>query len=371
LVVAGWRALRWENRHVRVYNFSAGPAMLPVEVLQQAQAELLDWRGGMSVLEVSHRGADFVEYAARTEASLRELMAIPDDYRVLFLQGGAMGQFAAIPMNLARPGDVTDYVITGQWGKKAAAEATRLGYEVHIAADTWADGYRDIPDTINPDPRAKFVHFTPNETIGGVEFHTLPQVAAPLVADASSTILSRPIDVAKYGLIYAGAQKNLGPAGMAVVIVRHDLLEAGRSDIPTIWDYRIQAANDSMINTPPTFAIYLLGLVLDWVRANGGTAGMAERNSTKAGLLYEFIDGNDFYANPVAPRARSWMNVPFTLANPELDGLFLQQADAAGLTNLKGHRSVGGMRASIYNAMPLEGVAALVNFMADFAARNG
>lgn len=343
--------------------------MLPAEVLEQAKAELLDWRHGMSVLEVSHRGKDFVSYAAQTEASLRDLMGIPDDYRVLFLQGGAMGQFAAVPMNLAQPGDIVDYVVTGQWGKKAAVQAKKFGVDVRVVADTADSSYTDIPDDVVSTTGAKYLHFTPNETIGGVEFHRPPKVTAPLVADASSTILSRPINVSDYGLIYAGAQKNLGPAGMAVVIVRDELIDP-RAETPTIWDYRIQTDNDSMINTPPTFAIYLLGLVLDWVRTHGGTAGMAERNSAKAALLYEFIDGNEFYANPVAPRARSWMNVPFTLANPELDGDFLQQADAAGLTNLKGHRSVGGMRASIYNAMPIEGVQALVNFMADFAARN-
>lgn len=358
---------------VRVYNFSAGPAMLPDEVLERAQAELLDWRGGMSVLEVSHRGADFTACAAGVEQSLRELVGIPDDYQVLFLQGGAMGQFAAVPLNLASPGQAASYVITGAWGKKAAAEATKLGLDVNVVADQAATNYTTLPapEDIVATPGTKYLHYTPNETIAGVEFGYVPKVGVPLVADMSSTILSRPIDVSRFGLIYAGTQKNMGSAGMAVVIVHESLLDPQRSHIPTIWNYQMQAQAHSMINTPPTFTIYLLGLIVEWVQANGGLAAMATRNQSKAQLLYHAIDDSGLYNNPVAHDARSWMNVVFTLAKPDLDAAFIKEANDAGLANLKGHRSVGGMRASIYNAMPIEGVQALVDFMADFERRNG
>lgn len=356
----------------RVWNFSPGPAMLPQAVLEQAQAELLDWQGsGMSVMEVSHRGKAFVELAARSERSLRELLAIPDHYKVLFLSGGATLQFASVPLNLAPPGAVVDYAITGNWGEKAAAEAARYA-TVNVVASSKPSKFTTIPDydTWRPSPHAAYLHYTPNETIYGVEFHSVPQVSdAPLVADMSSTILSRPLDVSRYGVIYAGAQKNIGPAGLAIVIVREDLMGRARRETPGVIDYQTMAESDSMWNTPPTFGWYLAGLVFEWLQREGGLAAMGERNRRKADKLYAAIDESSFYANPVDPRYRSWMNVPFTLADPSLDQRFLKEAEAAGLTNLKGHRSVGGMRASIYNAMPEEGVDALLSFMAEFARR--
>jgi phosphoserine aminotransferase len=358
----------------RVYNFSAGPAMLPQAVLERARAELLDWEGsGMSVMEVSHRGKAFIECAARAERVLRDLLNVPENYRVLFLQGGATLQFAAVPLNLASPDATADYVITGSWGKKAAGEAKRY-VQVNIAADGAENGYTDIPDPASwkVSDAASYLHYTPNETIGGVEFHDIPEVSdAPLVVDMSSTILSRPIDVSRYGVIYGGAQKNIGPAGLAVIIVRDDLLGRARPETPTVTNYRVMADSDSMSNTPPTFAWYLAGLVFQWLLEQGGLAAMAERNQRKAAKLYQAIDASSFYTNPVDPKCRSWMNVPFTLADPSLDGAFLEEAAARGLVNLKGHRSVGGMRASIYNAMPEAGVDALVEFMAEFEARRG
>lgn len=347
--------------------------MMPLEVIEQAQAELPDWKGGMSVLEVSHRGADFIACAAAAEQSLRDVMGIPDNYKVLFLQGGAMGQFAAIPMNLTAEGDSVDFVLTGQWGSKAAKEAKKQGLNVTLVADEKDSNYTTTPaqGSFTASAGAKYLHYTPNETIGGVEFGYVPETGdVPLVADLSSTILSRPIDVSKFGIIYAGTQKNMGPAGMAVVIVRDDLLDQARPATPTIWTYRDQADNDSMLNTPPTFSIYLLGKTLDWVAGKGGLAGMAELNRAKAELLYGFIDGSEFYSNPVAADSRSWMNVPFLMANPDLNKQFVAEAAAAGLTNLAGHRSVGGMRASIYNAMPIEGVEALIEFMKEFERAN-
>lgn len=359
---------------MRVFNFAAGPATLPLEVLQQAGAEITDWQGsGMSVMEVSHRSKAFIALAQETEALLRELMSIPSNYRVLFLQGGATGQFAAIPMNLTTPDSTVDYINTGSWSKKAISEAKRY-CKVHVAADEAASNYTTVPEqsALKLTPGAAYVHYTPNETIGGVEFPYVPDTGSvPLVADMSSTILSRPIDVSKFGLIYAGAQKNIGPSGLCVVIVREDLLDKARPDTPSVWHYKEMAANDSMLNTPPTFAIYIAGLVFKWMKAQGGVAAIAERNRTKAEKLYAAIDESGFYRNPVARNARSWMNVPFTLAKPELDKTFLSEARAAGLTNLEGHRSVGGMRASIYNAMPLEGVEALISFMKDFQRRHG
>jgi phosphoserine aminotransferase len=343
--------------------------MMPLEVIEEAQAELPDWKGGMSVMEVSHRGADFIACAAETERSLRELMQIPGNYKVLFLQGGGMGQFAAVPLNLASAGDSADYVLTGQWGTKALKEASRMGLLTTVVADEKNSKYTRVPaeGSFTTSPNAKYLHYTPNETIGGVEFGYIPQTGdVPLVADLSSTILSRPIDVAKFGVIYAGTQKNMGPAGMAVVIVRDDLLDRARPSTPSIWQYRAMADADSMLNTPPTFSIYLLGKILAWVEKNGGLAGMAERNQAKADLLYGFIDDSPFYSNPVEPSSRSWMNVPFLMTKPELNTQFVAEAAQAGLTNLGGHRSVGGMRASIYNAMPIEGVAALVEFMKEF-----
>ncbi len=353
----------------RVFNFSAGPATLPQDVLEQAREEMLDWHGsGMSVMEMSHRGKEFVAIAAAAEADLRELMAIPPNYKVLFLQGGATAQFAVIPMNLLRGRGKADYVNTGAWSKKAIKEAKQY-CEVNVAASSEAANFTTIPAEgewrLNDD--AAYVHYTPNETIGGVEFHWIPDTGdVPLVADFSSTLLSRPIDVSRYGLIYAGAQKNIGPAGLTVVIVREDLIGEVLPGTPSVFDYKVQAENDSMLNTPPTYAWYLAGLVFQWIKRNGGLEGMAERNRRKAEKLYSVIDASDFYANPVDPACRSWMNVPFTLADPALDGDFLKQAEAAGLVSLKGHRSVGGMRASIYNAMPEAGVDALLELMAEF-----
>ena len=360
---------------MRVYNFAEGPATLPVAVLEQIREELTDWRGsGMSVMEISHRSKSFVAVAEEAEQLLRELLAVPANYRVLFLQGGATGQFAAIPMNLAPPQACVDYLNTGAWSKKAIAEAQRLTARVNIAADEEASRYTTVPapDTLRLTPAAAYVHYCVNETIGGVEFPYIPETAAvPLVADMSSTILSRPLEVAKFGLIYAGAQKNIGPAGLTVVIVREDLIGRARAGTPAVWDYRAMAAEGSMLNTPPTFAWYCAGLVFRWLKAQGGLTVVGMRNRAKAQLLYRAIDESPFYANPVAVGCRSWMNVPFTLAAPELDARFLNEARAAGLTNLEGHRSVGGMRASLYNAMPLEGVQALVGFMQDFARRHG
>ncbi len=349
--------------------------MLPIEALTVAQSELTDWKGsGMSVLEVSHRGKDFVACAAETEQLMREVLSVPDNYRVLFLQGGASGQFDAIPMNLTAAGDRVNFINTGQWSAKAIKAAKAQGLDVSVIADQAASGYTDTPaaDSLVIDPTAAYVHYTPNETIGGVEFGYVPSTGeVPLVADFSSTILSRPINVADYGLIYAGAQKNMGPSGLCVAIVRDDLLGKARPGTPSIWNYAEMAAADSMLNTPPTFGVYLLGLILKWVADLGGLSAMAERNRAKAEALYGYIDASGYYSNPVATDSRSWMNVPFLQANAELDKAFVAEAAAAGLTNLAGHRSVGGMRASIYNAMPAEGVQALIDFMTDFERRNG
>lgn len=357
----------------RIYNFSAGPAMLPEEVLAQARDELLDWQGsGMSVMEMSHRGKEYTSIAESAEVDLRELMQIPDNYRVLFLQGGASSQFAMIPMNLLGSKRSADYLDTGSWSKKAIKEAGNYG-EVRVAGAA-PDGVLGTPAQaeLELDPDAAYLHYTPNETIQGVEFPYLPDSGdVPLVADFSSTILSRPIDVAKYGLIYAGAQKNIGPAGLTIVIIRDDLVKEALPGTPTMFRYAIHAENGSMYNTPPTYAWYLSGLVFQWLKRKGGLQAMAEINQRKAQMLYDAVDGSQFYNNPVVPESRSWMNVPFTLADAELDALFLQEAGEAGLKTLKGHRSVGGMRASIYNAMPEAGVAALVEFMADFEKRHG
>jgi phosphoserine aminotransferase len=359
----------------RVYNFSAGPAVLPEEVLEQAREEMLDWRGsGMSVMEMSHRGKEFMSIAEQAEADLRELMAIPAGYKVLFLQGGASQQFAMVPMNLLRGKAGADYVNTGAWSKKAISEAKRY-CAVNVAATSEASKFTTAPaqSDLQLKADAAYVHYTPNETIGGVEFPYVPETGdVPLVADMSSTILSRPVDVSRFGLIYAGAQKNIGPAGLTVVIVREDLVSEQVVDgTPTMLRYATHAAEGSMYNTPPTYGWYLAGLVFQWIKKQGGLAGMAQINRRKAETLYAAIDGSSFYRNPVEPSCRSWMNVPFTLANPELDPTFLSEAKKAGLVTLKGHRSVGGMRASIYNAMPEAGVQALVDFMADFEKRNG
>jgi phosphoserine aminotransferase len=358
---------------VRVFNFSAGPAALPLPVLEQARAELLDWQGGMSVMEVSHRSRAFMAVAERAESDLRELLAVPAAYSVLFMQGGATGQFSAVPLNLSQPGATADYVNTGHWSERAIKEARRF-VRVVTAADEAASRYTTVPaaGSLAVSPGSAYLHYTPNETIGGVEFPYVPDTGAvPLVADMSSSILSRPLDVGRFGLIYAGAQKNIGPAGITVVIVRKDLLREPRDGTPAVLGYRAMAEAGSMLNTPPTFGWYVAGLVFQWLRREGGLAEMERRNRAKAEMLYAAIDTSDFYSNPVARDCRSWMNVPFRLARPELDKEFLVQADAAGLANLAGHRAVGGMRASLYNAMPVEGVAALVDFMRDFERRLG
>jgi len=359
----------------RVFNFSAGPAAIPLEVLEQAQREMVDWNGsGMSVMEMSHRGKEYTAIAQKAEADLRALLAVPANYKVLFLQGGASQQFSMIPMNLLAGKKGADYVNTGAWSKKAISEAKKF-CAVNVAATTEADKFMRAPAAaeLKLDPAAAYVHYTPNETIGGVEFPYVPATGdVPLVADFSSTILSRPIDVAKYGLIYAGAQKNIGPAGMAVVIVREDLLGKAPAGTPTMLDYQTHAAEASMYNTPPTYTWYIAGLVFAWLLKNGGLAAMAATNERKAKKLYAAIDGSGgFYKNPVEIGSRSWMNVPFTLPKPELDEVFLKEAKGAGLVTLKGHRSVGGMRASIYNAMPEAGVDALIAFMQQFAKKNG
>ncbi|WP_119396064.1 3-phosphoserine/phosphohydroxythreonine transaminase [Salinibius halmophilus] len=351
----------------RAYNFCSGPAMLPTEVLQQAQQELLDFRGsGASIMEVSHRGDTFVEVYEQAVKDLRDLMRIPNDYEVLFLQGGATQQFFTIPMNLLSDGKVGNYLITGQWSKKAIAAAKKYG-QVHVAASTEDENFTRAPrqDEIQLSDNAAYLHYTPNETIGGVEFDYIPQVDVPLIADMSSTILSRPIDVSKFGIIYAGAQKNIGPSGLVVMIIRKDLL--GLVDgLPNVFDFAEVAKNDSMINTPPTFSIYLAGLVFKWLKRQGGVDAMAKVNQRKAEKLYQAIDGSHFFSNPIAPESRSWMNVPFVLADESLNSTFLTQAEDAGLLTLQGHRSVGGMRASIYNAMPEAGVDALIDFIHAF-----
>jgi phosphoserine aminotransferase len=354
----------------RVYNFSAGPAVLPEPVLRQAAAEMLDWRGsGMSVMEMSHRGPEFTAIAEEAHALLRELLAVPANYRVLFMQGGALGQNAFVPMNLLRGRSRIDLVDTGSWSRKTAAEAAKYA-QVNVAARSTLG----VPprDTWQLDPQAAYVHVCSNETIDGVQYHFTPEVGAvPLVADMSSDILSRPLDVSRYGLIYAGAQKNIGPAGLTIVIVRDDLLGQALPITPSVFDYREVAAADSMVNTPPTYAIYIAGLVFRWIKDQGGLPAMAERNAAKAALLYDYLDHSRLFANRVERSSRSLMNVPFHLADPALDAPFLNHAQAAGLVQLKGHRSVGGLRASLYNAMSLEGVRALVNCMDRFEQAHG
>ena len=356
----------------RVFNFSPGPAVLPAEVLEQARDEIVDWHGtGMSVMEMSHRGKEFISIAEQAESDLRELLSVPPNYKVLFMQGGATLQFAGAPLNFSVAGQTVDYVNTGAWSKKAIGEAKRYS-KVNVAADA-GGAYCSIPlvATWNPSADAAYLHYTPNETIGGVEFHFVPEVGSvPLVADMSSTLLSRPIDVSKFGMIYAGAQKNIGPAGLTVVIVRDDLLGRARAETPSVLDYAVVAKDGSMLNTPPTYAWYLAGLVFQWLKRQGGLSAMGERNRAKAAALYDAIDRSPFYMNPVAKDARSWMNVVFTLARPERDKTFLTEAKDVGLVTLEGHRSVGGMRASLYNAMPMEGVDALVSFMNDFERKH-
>ena len=358
----------------RVFNFSAGPATLPVPVLQQAAAEMLDWQGsGQSVMEMSHRGPEFISIAEAAEADLRALLDIPANFRVLFLQGGASLQFDMIGMNLLRGKAVADYVNTGEWSKKAIKAANGFTH-VNVAASAEDRSFTYVPaaDVWRLSEDAAYVHYTANETIGGVEFSWVPDTGdVPLICDMSSNILSRPVDVARYGLIYAGAQKNIGPAGLTIVIIREDLIGLASASVPAMLDYATHAKAESMYNTPPTYAIYIAGLVFRQLLDTGGVAAAEERNVAKADLLYDYLDGSDFYANPVARADRSRMNVPFTLSDAALDGEFLSGAKERGLIQLKGHRSVGGMRASLYNAMPIEGVRALVDYLTEFAATRG
>ncbi len=358
----------------RVFNFSAGPAALPESVLQRAADEMLDWHGsGMSVMEMSHRGKEFIGIHAEAESLLRELLAIPANYKVLFMQGGAIGENAIVPLNLLRGRANADYLHTGEWSKKSIGEARKYA-KVNIAASSEATGFDRVPgrSSWRLDPDAAYVHICANETIGGVEYHQTPDVGdVPLVADMSSNILSRPVDVAKYGLIYGGAQKNIGPAGLTIVIVRDDLIGQAHPLCPSAFDYKQQADNDSMLNTPPTYGIYIAGLVFNWIKARGGLVAMEAHNRAKAALLYDHLDQSRFFSNPVAKADRSLMNVPFKLKDPALDDAFLKGAVARGMVQLKGHRSVGGMRASIYNAMPVEGVVALVDYLKEFEAQHG
>ena len=358
----------------RVFNFSAGPAALPEPVLRQAAEEMLDWHGsGMSVMEMSHRGREFIAIHAEAESLLRELLAVPANYKVLFLQGGAMAENAIVPMNLLRGKASADYINTGEWSKKSIKETKKYA-KVNVAATSEATNFDRIParDTWQLDPNAAYVHICSNETIGGVEYHFTPDVGdVPLVADMSSSIMSRPVEVAKYGLIYGGAQKNIGPAGVTIVIVRDDLIGQALPITPSAFDYKQQADNDSMLNTPPTYAIYIAGLVFNWIKSQGGLAGMEAHNRAKAALLYDTLDASSFYTSPVARADRSLMNVPFKLREEALDDAFLKGAQARSMFQLKGHRSVGGMRASIYNAMPVEGVKTLVAYMKEFEATHG
>jgi phosphoserine aminotransferase len=355
----------------RIFNFSAGPAMLPAEVLARAGDEMLDWRAsGMSVMEMSHRGPEFISIYEEAERDLRELLAVPRNCKILFLQGGATLQFAQVPMNLLRSKSKADYVVTGEWSKKALKEA-RNYCDAAVAASSEDKNFTYAPKTWKVRKDAAYVHYCSNETIGGVEFHEVPKTELPLVADASSHFLSRPLDVSKFGLIYAGAQKNAGPAGLTFVIVRDDLIGQAAKGTPSVMDYKLQADADSMLNTPATYSMYVAGLVFKWLKQQGGLASMEKKNMQKAKLLYDYLDQSAFFKNPVAKEDRSRMNVPFTLKDKSLDEAFLKGASERGLTQLKGHRSVGGMRASIYNAMPLEGVQRLVEYMREFEQKHG
>ena len=357
----------------RVYNFSAGPAILPEKVLQTAAAEMLEYQGtGQSVMEMSHRSKEYQAIIDATEASLREIMGIPANYRVLFLQGGASSQFAMIPLNLLNKSGRADFVITGQWAKKAYEEASRFG-QCSVVASSKDKTFSYIPelDSSKFDPSADYFHICLNNTIYGTRFTDLPDTGSvPLVADLSSCILSEPVDVSKFGLIYAGAQKNMGPAGLTVVIIREDLIGGARETCPTMFDYKTHSENGSMYNTPPTYGIYILKLVLDWIKELGGLSAMKAHNEKKAGLLYDFLDASKLFKATVSGKDRSLMNIPFVTGNEELDAKFVSEAKKAGFINLKGHRSVGGMRASVYNAMPLEGVEKLVAFMTKFESDN-
>jgi phosphoserine aminotransferase len=357
-----------------IFNFGAGPAMLPSAVMKQAQEELLDWQGsGISIIEMSHRSKQFASIVEDSETDLRSLLAIPDSHRVLFLQGGASSQFAMVPMNLLHANSTADYIHTGIWSGKAIKEGMRFG-SINIAASSEADNFLSVPEQsqwqLSEAPA--YVYYTDNETIGGLEYSGMPDVGdIPLVSDMTSNFLSRPVDVSKFAVIIAGSQKNIGPAGLVIVIVREDLIGKAGSDIPSLYDYAIQNKEKSLYNTPPTFTWYMAGLVFKWVKAQGGIAAMAANSRSRSGRLYDFIDESEFYANPVAKDYRSRMNVPFTLKSEELNGPFLQEARENGLMELKGHRSVGGMRASLYNAMPEDGVDALLDFMQLFASQRG
>ena len=358
----------------RIYNFGAGPAMLPFEVMQQAQSEFIDWHGkGLSVMEMSHRSEDFISIAEHAESDLRELLRIPDHYKVLFLQGGATSQFAMVPLNLLQDKNTADYVHTGLWSGKALKEAGRF-CKVNVAVSIEQNGFCSIPDagswTLNP--ASAYVYYTDNETVHGVEFHHIPETGnVPLVSDMTSNLLSRPVDFSRYGIVFAGAQKNLGPAGLVVVIIREDLIGHAGGKVPAMYDYAVHLKEHSMYNTPPTYSWYIAGLVLQWVKAQGGVPEMERRAMKKSGKLYRFIDNSDFYHNPVAQDCRSRMNIPFTLEDETLNPRFISEANASGLLALAGHRAVGGMRASIYNAMPAEGVDALIGFMAGFEQKYG
>ncbi|NQY63404.1 MAG: 3-phosphoserine/phosphohydroxythreonine transaminase [Alteromonadaceae bacterium] len=363
---------------LRIFNFSAGPAMLPTEVMTKAQQEFVNWKGtGSSVMELSHRSREFMAVAAQAEEDLRELMHIPTNYKVLFCHGGGRGQFSAVPLNLLTPGKSADYIVSGSWSKAAVKEASNFG-EINIIDISDKDKPNKNGETsvIEPsqwqlNPNAAYIHYCPNETVDGIEIFELPETnGVPIVVDMSSTILSRTIDVSKYGVIYAGAQKNIGPSGLTVVIVREDLLGNAQSITPCILNYQSLADNGSMYNTPPTYAWYLAGLVFQWLKNKGGVETIEKVNQEKAELLYQCIDNNDFYSNNIKTKQRSLMNVPFWLTDESLNSKFLEEAELAGLMALKGHRSVGGMRASIYNAMPIEGVEALVNFMNVFAEKH-
>ncbi|MBD5770201.1 3-phosphoserine/phosphohydroxythreonine transaminase [Marinomonas colpomeniae] len=357
----------------RVYNFCSGPAALPEAVLEKAQSEMLDWHGaGVSVMEMSHRSSEFMSILASAKARLIRLLDINDDYEILFVQGGASTLFSQIPANLIADFESACYLDTGVWSTKAIKEAKKYT-NVKIAGSSKAQNYTTVPDlsSLALDEKAAYLHICPNETIGGLEFSDLPETDLPIIADLSSTILSRKIDVSKYGMIYAGAQKNVGPAGVVICIIRKDLLARCDDSLPTVWNFSTVAANDSMINTPPTYAIYLADLVFEWLEAQGGVDAIEAINIRKASALYDFIDSSSFYSNPIDPAYRSRMNVPFTLANDSLDALFIEESEAAGLRTLAGHRSVGGMRASIYNAMPMEGIVALIDFMRAFEQRHG
>jgi phosphoserine aminotransferase len=352
------------------FNFSAGPAMLPAEVMQQAQAEFLSWRNcGISVLEISHRDPAFMRMAAEAEQDLRELMAIPANYQVLFMHGGGRGQFSAVAQNIADPGATVDYLNCGIWSEFAIREAQKYVAQVNVVGgpqQTEQGKAISAPDQWQLSDNAAYFHYCPNETVDGIAVHDIPDVRAPVVADMSSNILSTRLDVSRFGVIYAGAQKNIGPSGFAIAIVRDDLLGRAQRNTSTIMDYTVQAKEGSMYNTPNTFAWYLSGLVFQWIKRHGGVAAMEQLNRAKAAKLYDFIDRSSFYSNPVHPHYRSLMNVPFLLADAGLDERFLREAELHGLLGLRGHRFVGGMRASIYNAMPMAGVDALLAFMADF-----